>query len=156
MAHYGLALGSGWLSYYYSPPGQTLSLTTTDPQYLGFAESIDPETNKIWTATRNTFPDQINPSQIYTSGVTVNQYNLDTTNQTYLPTGDPIQTPVPLSINMQSPIHMPYSYSDLSSKIILQSRFQGEIDITSLGKKEAQEIEQIINQKTSQDPGNRL
>lgn len=38
-----------------------------------------------------------------------------------------------------------------SSKIILQSRFQGEIHITSLGKKEAQEIEQIINQKTSQE-----
>lgn len=33
---------------------------------------------------------------------------------------------------------------------VLQSRFQGEIHITSLGKKDAQRLEQIINQKMSQ------
>ncbi len=70
----------------------------SDNKYLGFAESIDPITNRIWIATVNTFIDKFT-NQPCVSGVTVAQYNIDT--QTGLPTGDPIQTPTPpLSINM--------------------------------------------------------
>jgi hypothetical protein len=75
--------------------GYPISTITTpnksDNKYLGFAESIDTQTNRIWIATVNTFPD-VFTNQTCTSGVTVAQYNLD--NQTYLPTSDPIQTPV--------------------------------------------------------------
>ena len=34
-----------------------------------------------------------------------------------------------------------------SSEIILQSRFQGEIHMKALGKKEAQEAEKLINER---------
>jgi hypothetical protein len=36
-----------------------------------------------------------------------------------------------------------------SSEIILQSRFQGEIHMKALGKKEAQEAEKLINERRS-------
>ena len=61
---------------------------------MGFAESIDIQTNSIWIATVNTFHDVFDsdPNTRCISGVSVAQYNLDTVNRTYLPTGVPIQT----------------------------------------------------------------
>jgi hypothetical protein len=61
-----------------------------DDPYLGFAESIDTQTNKIWIATVNHFTDVFNSNITCTSGVTVAQYSLDS--HTCLPTGSPIQT----------------------------------------------------------------
>jgi hypothetical protein len=65
-------------------PGRSLPYKSDDPYvdksddpYLGFAESIDPQTNKIWIATRNKFHDVFSPDVTHpitcTSGVTVRQ-----------------------------------------------------------------------------------